>query len=1020
MRKHVGWVVSFFALILILSSPISTKANSLISVNITQNGLSSKNTINLTIYGDYIVSADQRELSGNYQVKIVNGDLYLYTDNGHLIKNYGSTFSIYPTVYGTKHYLSLNGYSYLGEMSFTESGGVIKPRNTLTIEDYLKGVVPKEMSALKPMEALKAQAVAARTYVTGYLNNTNINDTISYQVYGGYAWHENSTKAVEDTKGIIITHNGSSIKQNAFFYSSNGGMMLTNQNSWGTNALAYFNFGKDDYDLTSSNPYKDWNYNVYKSQIGLAGRDMKNPAGWWDTVTEKDLAFMNKVKSFLQSSDRYKYGDAPYVPSEYEMKITTVKDISFTTNLTSRTEVLTGELTVQYILKRRSNNTFVMDENGNLKIHELSFRDRSYDIRSLVGSSKMKSPYIKSVNKSRSDYFIVNGGGFGHGIGMSQYGAYKMAETKSYAEILAYYFPGTRLYYDSSLVYVPPVKMQSVSPDVLSPQSINKTINITATATGGSELLYSFHMFDGNEWTTVKEYSVDNTFSWTPTKPGNYKFSVHVKDRFSSKTYDSYGTLEYSIQGEPVKLNHVTLSKTSPQDVGTAVTFTADASGGVNRLYKFWIFDGQEWKVLSEYSTDNQATWTPTEAGDYRFSVHVKDSLSTNEYDDYAGFEFTAVQPPDITSLKADRPSPQAVGNTVTITAKGVGVQEALYRFYQYDGKEWTVLKDYGPENTIQWSPRAGGTYRISVHMKDSQSTKDYDTYKWFDYNFYVAPVKVSSLQASLPSPQPSGKTITLTANASGGTEKLYKFHAYDGKAWKVLRDYQASNQYAWTPIPGNYKLVVHVKDKNSTKAYDAYTSADYQVSDSPVQMEALNTSYASPQTAGTPVRITAQAIGGTDRRYAFHVYDGSAWTELQSYSSDNEYTWIPSKPGSYKFSVHVKDAKSTKRYDDYGTFEYQVLEGVKMVSVETDKASPQAANTTINVTATGKGGTERLYAFHVYDGKEWKLVQGYSANNQYSWKPTAAGNYKFSIHVKDKNSTRTYDDYGVLLYEVK
>ncbi|WNF22633.1 triple tyrosine motif-containing protein [Mesobacillus jeotgali] len=565
-----------------------------------------------------------------------------------------------------------------------------------------------------------------------------------------------------------------------------------------------------------------------------------------------------------------------------------------------------------------------------------------------------------------------------------------------------------------------PVKMESVTSDLTSPQNVDSAINLTAKATGGLELLYQFHVYDGVEWKALTNYSANNTVKWVPGNPGNYKFSVHVKDRYSSQKYDSYGTFEYTILGDPVQLNSVTTSAVSPQDVGTPVTFTADASGGVNRLYKFWIFDGQEWKVLSEYSTDNQATWTPTEAGDYRFSVHVKDSLSSNEYDDYAGFEFTAVQPPDITSLKADRPSPQAVGNTVTITAKGVGVQEALYRFYQYDGKEWTVLKDYGPENTIQWSPRGEGNYRISVHMKDSHSTKDYDTYKWFDYNFYVAPVKVSSLQASLPSPQPSGKTITLTANASGGTEKLYKFHAYDGKTWKVLRDYQASNQYAWTPIPGNYKLVVHVKDKNSTKAYDAYTSADYQVSDSPVQMEALNTSYASPQTAGTPVRITAQAIGGTDRRYAFHVYDGSAWTELQSYSSDNEYTWIPSKPGSYKFSVHVKDAKSTKRYDDYGTFEYQVVEDVKMVSVETDKASPQAANTTINVTATGKGGTERLYAFHVYDGKEWKLVQGYSANNQYSWKPTAAGNYKFSIHVKDKNSTRTYDDYGAFEYSIE
>ncbi|MFH0070761.1 SpoIID/LytB domain-containing protein [Peribacillus sp. NPDC056705] len=69
------------------------------------------------------------------------------------------------------------------------------------------GVVPAEMPALWNQEALiKAQAVAARTYAMSYINRTP-DDTGSYQVYGGYAWHENSTKAVKVTALVMVIKN---------------------------------------------------------------------------------------------------------------------------------------------------------------------------------------------------------------------------------------------------------------------------------------------------------------------------------------------------------------------------------------------------------------------------------------------------------------------------------------------------------------------------------------------------------------------------------------------------------------------------------------------------------------------------------------------------------------------------------------------------------------------------------------------------------------------------------------------
>ena len=78
--------------------------------------------------------------------------------------------------------------NYLGNIQFTiESQKYVRPINTLPLEDYLKGVVPGEMPAGWSVEALKAQAIAARTYVKTKAASV-IDDTISYQAYDGYIW----------------------------------------------------------------------------------------------------------------------------------------------------------------------------------------------------------------------------------------------------------------------------------------------------------------------------------------------------------------------------------------------------------------------------------------------------------------------------------------------------------------------------------------------------------------------------------------------------------------------------------------------------------------------------------------------------------------------------------------------------------------------------------------------------------------------------------------------------------------
>jgi SpoIID/LytB domain protein len=129
--------------------------------------------------------------------------------------------------------------------------------NTLPVESYLRGVVPLEMSSSWPLEALKAQAVAARTYAVRSIGSGLFDlysDTRS-QAYGGAGRERAATDAaVSGTAGVIATYGGQPIA--AFYFSTSGGHTENIENVWNTAPLPYLKGVDDPYDTLS--PYHVW------------------------------------------------------------------------------------------------------------------------------------------------------------------------------------------------------------------------------------------------------------------------------------------------------------------------------------------------------------------------------------------------------------------------------------------------------------------------------------------------------------------------------------------------------------------------------------------------------------------------------------------------------------------------------------------------------------------------------------------------------------------------------------------
>jgi len=418
-----------------------------------------------------------------YTLKLENGLFNLYNGTTK-VTSYGASFTLTPSVYNTDHLIKLNNMTYLGSMEFTIESGYIRPINTLPFEDYLKGVVPNEMSASWSEEALKAQTVAARTFSIDDIGKT-VPDTQAYQVYGGYAlnqYTEKMDRVINATNNQVLKYNGNLIS--AFYSSSNGGYIESNTGAWGGSSTFFYLQAKQD-------PYDPVNKFSY-------------------TISESNL--INAVKSYTSSTIQ---------------SITSVTRLSYTEGQRTKT--------LRFTAKKPDGTTFTFDIAAST-------------VRNLLGASNVKSIYLDAPVKSGTD-FIFSGKGYGHGVGMSQYGANEMAKKGySYQSILAFYYTGATLYGTTTGTEIspppPPPPADTTAPVISNVQTIvesQNNINVTyktdEDATTSVILLNSNHTTEATLKTATFEPAGTKTFNWSGKNivPGAYFVIITSIDAAGNK-----------------------------------------------------------------------------------------------------------------------------------------------------------------------------------------------------------------------------------------------------------------------------------------------------------------------------------------------------------------------------------------------------------------------------------------------------------------------------------------------------
>lgn len=302
------------------------------------------------------------------------------------------------------------GVLFEGKLHFyMEAQGIVLV-NEVPIETYLKYVLPSEMPRNFGEEALKAQAVCARTYAYTHMNNqsyakygANVDNTTSFQAYHNTHRTTETDAAVEATIGEVATCNGELIS--CYYFSTSPGV-TNNTTSWGGEereyiACAGFEFS-EGLDLT-----KDADFSRFMTQQVVSYDAVSNYYRWKavldiSTVREKEKGALKSIAV----KERNEGGYVTELELSYE----------------NSTEILKNENKIRKTLGTYLQEVILQNE----------------EVRTDL--SMLPSACFE-VLVNADGQIVLRGGGSGHGIGMSQYGARGMAEKGyNYKEIIDYYF----------------------------------------------------------------------------------------------------------------------------------------------------------------------------------------------------------------------------------------------------------------------------------------------------------------------------------------------------------------------------------------------------------------------------------------------------------------------------------------------------------------------------------------------------------------------------------------------------
>ena len=371
----------------------------------------------------------------NYAVLVSGekGDKFIYT----------AANGAYPQISAGKadgsgvYRVDLGERQYRGRIEIGRYGGAasLKVVNIVELEEYLYGVVPCEMVSSWHAEAIKAQAVCARSYayVAGFGADTNLSnpytlcDTTSSQVYKGYGAEKASTNnAVDETKGKIIYYNGNPVK--AYYCSTSGGSTENVEDVWGS-PYGYLRQVSDIYELNPE--LEPWIIEFSADEVESILEDNGINIGSVKNIHPFVMTASGRVYSVKIVGDSYYVLTGERLRKIFSLYSTKYKVVKYGDN-------------PDYVSVITANGKSAVDIGSSYIVNgNYTVKKASDDIEQYVVMTADNLINYPAQAPTDSDTYYIAGMGYGHGVGMSQSGAKGMAEAGfGYEQILKHYYTG--------------------------------------------------------------------------------------------------------------------------------------------------------------------------------------------------------------------------------------------------------------------------------------------------------------------------------------------------------------------------------------------------------------------------------------------------------------------------------------------------------------------------------------------------------------------------------------------------
>lgn len=281
-----------------------------------------------------------------------------------------------------------------------------------------------------------------------------------------------------------------------------------------------------------------------------------------------------------------------------------------------------------------------------------------------------------------------------------------------------------------------PVLMKEIIVDKNRKILIDEQIEIEAIAVGGKDLRYSFIVKYDNQELNSSKYSTENKQTFCFNEPGKYQIEVRVKDKFSTRKYDSHQITYVEVcEYFPANIEYLLHPLKQYFVCGDKITVEAVVTNTTKALMKYVLkIDGRKVEE-TDYISSFGYVFSPKCRGFYELEVYAKNKKSNEIYDSKKKVKFRVHDTNPITNTKI-RCNKLNVGinKSVMFNVECMGGKDNLYEFYIMEKGEWSKVQEYSKKNYYSFIPFSKGMYKILVLCKSSYKQTTYEDYDIYEF----------------------------------------------------------------------------------------------------------------------------------------------------------------------------------------------------------------------------------------------------------------------------------------------